>query len=309
MSNIKTIFFGTSKFAVPALEALFKAGYTISAVITTPDKASGRGNIPTPSAIKLVAQKLNLLVIQPEKLRNNPEIIRELKQLTPDVAVVAAYGKIIPPEIFNLPAYQTLNLHPSILPLYRGPSPIQYALLNGDKETGITIQKIDQETDHGDIIASEKVMIGGENFEELHDELANLGSNLLIKILPGYIKGEITPKVQDHSKATFTKIIKKEDGKINWNDNSKKIFNTFRAFHQWPGIWTSWNNKILKIADCSNAESNDTKPGTIYEQGDHIYIGCGKGSLEIKRLQLESKKEMAIKDFVLGHPNFIGSLL
>lgn len=320
--STKIIFFGTSEFAVSALEALTKEGYEIIAVVTTPDEPAGRKQIPTPPPIKLKAKSENLKILQPESLKNNPSLVACLLSLHADVGVVAAYGKIIPAEIINLPRYGILNIHPSPLPKYRGPTPIQSAILNGEEDTGVTIIKIDEEVDHGPIIAqSEKIKMQNKRYEELHDDLAKIGAGLLIKILPDYIAGKIKPVEQDHSQATFTKIIKKEDGKIDWNKTAEEIYNQFLAFHLWPGIWTRWNPptgsgqaKTLKIAGCIPLRScwNETcecKAGVVCKEGEHVFVSCNTGYLEILRLQLEGGKEMDIKSFLAGHKNFIDSKL
>lgn len=283
-SKTKIIFFGTSEFAVPALEALVKEGYSVVAVITAPDKPVGRKQILTPPPVKLAAEKLGLKILQPEKLKGNQKLISLLAyKLAADVGVVASYGKIIPKEILEIPKHGLLNIHPSLLPKYRGPTPIQSALLNGDTETGVTILEVDEQVDHGPILKNGKwKMENGIKYEELENQLAKLGAELLIKILPDYLKGKIKPKGQDHSKATFTKLLKKSDGEIDWNKSAQEVYDKFRAFHRWPGIWTTWQGKILKITDCKIS-------------GDKI---------EILRLQPAGGKDMALKEFLTGHPDF-----
>ncbi len=313
MNKDKIVFFGTSEFAVPSLEALIKEGYEIMAVITTPDEPTGRKQILTPPSVKIVAQKLGLKILQPKSLK-----IENLKFKIPDadVGVIASYGKIIPLEILNQPKYGFINIHPSLLPKYRGPSPIQYTLLNGDEETGVTIMKVDAQVDHGLILAkSQKLNIQNEKFQELHNELAKIGAELLIKTLPDYLAGKIEPMEQDHNQATFTKIIKKEDGKIDWHKSAQEIYNQFRAFDVWPGIWTMWNDKILKITDCKiSAEqsyhNHDREYiAQVYNEDGIIFVPCSNGHIQILRLQLEGGKEMPITDFLSGHKDFVGSKL
>ncbi len=276
---------------MPTLEALAKEQYDVGKVVTTPDKPVGRKQIITPPPVKIAAQKLSLNVLQPEKLRDNAEFFEEFKKVKADIAIVAAYGKLIPQEIFNLPEHGTINAHPSLLPKYRGPSPIQTALLNGDMETGITIMQVDNEMDHGPIISNTKIQIlNNDTYEVLRDKLAKLGAELLIKTLPDYLAGKIKPQPQDHIQATFTKKFTAEDGEIKLDDK-KAAYNKIRALNPEPGtfIWLEEGSKKmrLKILDAE-----------LYEN-----------SLEFKKVQLEGGKPMNAKEFLKGHPNFIESLL
>lgn len=279
-SKTQLVFFGSSDFALPALEALVKAGYDIQAVITAPDQASGRKQTPTPPPVKIAAEKLGLKIIQPTVLKD-PEFIAYCLRLKADLGVVAAYGKIIPQAVIDIFPLGTINLHPSLLPKYRGPSPIQYALLNGDEETGVTIIKIDDQVDHGPIVARKKLekRINEMKYEKLSRELSRLSADLLLKTLLKYLNGKIKPTPQNEAYATFTKMIVKKDGKIDWNQPAREIYDQFRAFHYWPGIWTTWRGKILKIIDCR----------------------ITGGKIEILRLQLDGRKETTMKNFISGY--------
>lgn len=316
LTDQRIIFFGTSAFAIPVLETLVKEKYRVVAVITTPDEPTGRKQILTPPPIKLAAQRLGLPVLQPLNLKD-PDFLKVINyELKVDLGIVAAYGKIIPSELINSLEHGIINIHPSLLPKYRGPSPIQSAILNGEQETGVTIIKIDQQVDHGPILAqSEKWKTQNKKYKELHDELAVLGAELLIKTLPDYLAGKIKLVEQDYSQVTFTKIIKKEDGRINWHQEAQQIYNQFRAFHVWPEICTTWKDKILKVTDCQVSENQPYHGhekiyiGVVYEENGMIYVPCGKGHIEIQRVQLEGGKEMPINDFLSGHRDFIGSLL
>ena len=294
-NKTKVIFFGTADFAVPALEALKKEGYDIVAVVTTPDKPKGRKQILTPPSIKLAAQKLGLNVLQPPSLKN-PDFLKLLTThyslLTTDVGVVAAYGKLIPPEIFNLPKHGIVVVHPSLLPKYRGPSPIQTAILNGEKTTGVTIMKIDEELDHGPTISSESYKISDTDlFPTINNEIWQLSTRLLIKTLPDYLSGKIKPQPQDHTQATFTKKFTTEDGEIKPNDTPEQTHNKIRALNPEPGvfIWFEKNGKKmrLKILEAELAGNR----------------------LEFKKVQLEGGRPMSIKEFLAGHPNFVWSVL
>ncbi len=310
---IKIIFFGTSEFAVPALETLVKeglpaqAGYEIVAVVTNPDEPVGRKKVLTPPPVKIAAQNLGLNILQFPSLK-----IENLKLKIPDadVGVVAAYGKIIPAEIINLPRYGILNIHPSLLPKYRGPTPIQTTILNGEKETGVTIIKIDEEVDHGPILESRKWKIESRTkFEELSDALAKLGAELLIKILPDYLAGKITPQPQDHSLATFTKKFMRDDARINWNKTAEEIDCKIRALNPEPGVWTTWNGKVLKILEVGIMDKESRQNGQVFQERKEIRVGTGKGLVILKTIQLEGKKATSAEDFARGNGDFIGAVL
>ncbi len=316
----KIIFFGTSGFAVPALKTLVKEGYEIVAVITNPDEPVGRKKVLTPPPVKIAAQRLGLKLLPPKTLQDR-EYLESLDPnpytLNPDLGVVAAYGKIIPAEIINLPRLGILNIHPSLLPKYRGPTPIQTTILNGEKETGITIIKIDEEADHGPILESRKWEIESRiKFEELSDELAKLGAELLIKILSDYLTGEIEPQPQDHSLATFTKKFMRDDARINWDKTAEEIDCQIRALNPEPGVWTMWNGKILKILETSlqgsslqTCKDDPCKPGQVSQEENKIIVGTGEGSIILKTVQLEGKKATSVEDFVRGNGDFTGAVL
>ncbi|MEK7578516.1 MAG: methionyl-tRNA formyltransferase, partial [Patescibacteria group bacterium] len=235
---MKYIFFGTPEFSAIVLDKLISANYIPEAVICNQDEPVGRKQILTPPPAKVLAEKFNVRVFQPEKLRDNSKFAEQLKNLKPDLAIVAAYGKAIPKTILDIFKSGAINVHASLLPAYRGASPIQHAILNGDKKTGVTIMKIDEEIDHGPIISSVKIQISNEDtLESLSQKLAISGAELLIKIFPDYIGGKLKPVIQDHTKATFAKIIKKEDGKISWLKSAGEIERMTRAFYPWPAAW------------------------------------------------------------------------
>ncbi|MDP2665000.1 MAG: methionyl-tRNA formyltransferase, partial [bacterium] len=232
---MKYIFFGTSEFGVIVLEKLVQAGYKPVLVVTTPDKPAGRNLELTPPPVKVAAQKYSLEVVQPVK-----PVELSLFKFEPDLFVVASYGEILPREVLDIPKKGTLNVHPSLLPQYRGPSPVHTAILNGDKSTGVTIMLLDEKMDHGPIVANSKFEILNSKltYLELHNKLAELGAELLIKTIPEWVAGSIKAIPQDDSQATYTKIFKKEDGKINWNEPAEHIERQIRALAPWPGTWT-----------------------------------------------------------------------
>jgi len=277
--NLKIIFIGTSQFAAIILDKLCQANLKPVLVITAPDKPVGRKQIITPPPVKLTAEKYGIPISQPKVISNFQFPISK-----PDLIVVAAYGQIIPKEILKIPRYGCLNVHPSLLPKYRGPSPIQAAILNGDKETGVTIIKMTEKVDAGPIISNIKYQISNIkiNYEILHNKLAELGADLLIKTIPLWIKGKIKEKLQDESKASYTKILTKEDGLINWRDPIEKIERQIRAFNPWPGAYTIYRGKMLKILEADIVNNQ----------------------LILKKVQLEGKKPMRFEDFLRGHQDF-----
>lgn len=298
-NKLKIIFFGTTEFAVPVLEALFKNDYGIAMVITTPDKPAGRKQIPTPPPIKIVAEKLNLKILQPQTLKTRTPEIENF-----DMGIVASYGKIIPKEVIDSFPLGIIGVHPSLLPKYRGPSPIQTAILNGDEETGITIFKIDEEVDHGPILTSQRSEIKNKNYEELHDnELAKLGAELLIKILPDYLANKITPVPQNHNEATFTRKFQTEDGEITMNDTAANAYNKIRALNPEPGTFIFVKDKRLKILEASlSPQRNDVHAG-LFNLDGQLGLQLKDGLLVLTKVQLEGKKPISGKEFIGGYAN------
>lgn len=289
---MKIVFFGTSEFAAPALKALLRAGYDVQAVVTLSDKKVGRKKILTSPPIKNTALELGISVFQPESLKDD-SFFESFKNWQPDFCVVAAYGKLIPLKYLDFPRFGFLNIHPSLLPKYRGPTPIQTAILNGDNETGVTIIVVDEEMDHGGILARREFKFSNpstdlgqvfqfSNSKEIELKLSQLGAELLIEVLPKYISGEIKPKEQDHIQATFTKKFKREDGKVNWERPLEETFNQIRALSPEPGAWTIWEEKVLNIKSAK----------------------LSRESLVLERVQLEGGREMSAAEFTRGHPGF-----
>lgn len=323
----RIVFFGTPEFAVPTLEALISAGYEVVAVVTQPDKPVGRGLKMEAPAVKVRAQELGLTILQPETLRyaeaRPPELrrpglgpLQQPKDFSAVVAVCVAYGKIVPKEILETFPRGILNIHPSLLPKYRGPSPIQAAILNGDSETGVTIIRLDEEMDHGPIIASSVQRLASSTTgDELSKALAQEGANLLIKTLPQWLNGRITPQLQDHTKATYTKILERADGKIDWRKSAEYIERMVRAYDFWPGTWTMWSDKRLKVLRVSllhptiGCASNAT-PGHVWKtENDRLAVNCNPGSIILEQLQLEGKKALSGREFLRGYLMLAGSTL
>ncbi|MBD3359884.1 MAG: methionyl-tRNA formyltransferase [Candidatus Buchananbacteria bacterium] len=309
LKNAKIIFMGTPNFSAPILSGLID-NYKVITIVTQPDKKAGRQQILSQSPIKQIAKANNIEVFQPEKLKDNQAFFNKIKELNPELIVVAAYGFILPKQILAIPRYGVINVHASLLPKYRGASPIQAAILNGEKETGVTIMLVNEKMDQGDILSQAKANLDqDETFLSLHDKLSVLGAHLLINTLPQYLNGEIQPKKQDDAKATYCPIITKADGKIDWLKSADEIERQVRAFYPWPGTWTFWNNKKLKIHKVSKLNTEKDKAGKVFEFDNGLAVSCGQNSLKIEELQLEGKKIMTAKEFLNGYKNIIGSIL
>ncbi|OGZ43924.1 MAG: methionyl-tRNA formyltransferase [Candidatus Ryanbacteria bacterium RIFCSPHIGHO2_02_FULL_45_17b] len=307
---MKIIFFGTPDFAVTILKALIDAHMSPIAVVTTPDKPAGRGHIITSPPVKTFVEKYTIPVFQPEKLKDET-FLHTLQNLNADVFVIASYGKILPQNLLDIPLKGTINVHPSLLPRHRGPSPIQSAILAGDSTTGITLMLTDKEMDHGPIIATCSWHIADSNstYAQLHDKLAELGGDLLVKTLPRWIAGEITPQEQHHPEATYTKLLTKEDGHIDWTKSAKEIDRMVRALNPWPGTWSTLSEakppifskiggfasesvKRVKILAGHPLDEKSTVPaGTILKTKSGHLAACTKNGLYmIEMLQVEGKK-------------------
>lgn len=308
------IFFGTSEFAVPALEALIAAGFKPIAVVTLPDRPRGRGLAVLPSPVKVVAEKHRIPILQPEKL-SDPEFLKSYSETAWDAGVVAAYGKLIPQAVIDVPKKGFLNIHPSLLPELRGPSPIQYAILEDKETTGVTVMLVDAEMDHGPILLQEAAAIDpSDTAASLEGRLAQKGAELLIKALPQWLEGTLAAKEQDHSKATFSKKIPKERGHIRWTEPARSINRAIRAFRPWPGTFTfaardgkQFRLNILEAVPFEHAPAKP--PGLVERTKDGMIVWCADGYLRIARIQPEGKRAMAGEDFLRGYAAIIGSLL
>ncbi len=304
------IFFGTSSFAIPSLEALNAYDHQIIAIVTTPDRPAGRKKILTPPPIKKYIRDrgLNVPILQPVSLKIE-SIREELKALQPDLFIVAAYGKIIPKHILEIPRRGALNIHPSLLPRWRGPSPIQYTILHGDTKTGVTIIQMDELMDHGSIVSASSFQLPASStptYSKLHEKLSRAAATLLIETLPRWLDGKIKPIPQDESKATYSKLLTKEDGKIDWSHPADEIERMVRAFTPWPGAWTLWNGKRLRIeeAEFTKENSPSKKAGCVWQPAkDTLCVQAKTGSIRIKKLTLEGTPSMDTSQFLRGHPN------
>ncbi len=285
----KILFLGTPEFAIKPLEALINAGYEINGVITAPDKPVGRKQILTPPPVKSLAEKHNLPIYQPG---NKNELLKIMKKLRPDLAIVAAFGMILIKEMLDIPKYGFLNIHPSLLPRWRGASPIQSAILAGDEKTGVSIMLLDEKMDEGPILVQKEFKIENKNYKELENMLSELGAKMLTEIIPKWINGEINPQQQDSSKATYTQKIQKEDGLINLNETPEMTEKKIRAFTPWPGAYIFIDGKRLIIAQAE----------IIHSHTKNFGVGASN-ALKIKRVKPEGKNEMSFEDYLRGNPN------
>lgn len=277
---MKIIFIGTPEFGAAVLKKLIDSNLKPVLVVTETSKPVGRKQVLTPPPVKVLAEKYNIPILQPKKILDSRFQILDSK---PDLILMAAYGQIMPKEILAIPKYGCLNVHPSLLPKYRGPSPIQAALLNGDEETGVTIMLTEEKMDAGPIVAQKELIIGQkDDYKTLHDKLADLGAELLVETIPKWLTGEIKARLQEEAQATYTKILKREDGQIDWQKKPEEIERQIRALNPWPGAFTLYQGQRLKI----------------------LKAGLENDKLIIEEVQPEGKKPMGFDDFLRGHPDF-----
>jgi len=297
---------GTPEFAQNILKNLVKSEDKVIAVVSPPDRPKGRGQKLEPSPVKTFALEHKLLVLQPEKVRE-PEFIKKVWDLSPDLIVVSAFGQILPKELLTIPKLGAINVHASLLPKYRGASPIQCAILNGDSQTGITIMQMVEKMDAGAILLQKAIPI--EPFDtagSLSQKLSELGGELLIEAIKLLKAGKIEPKPQDESQASFAPLLKKDDGKIDWQKSAEQIWRQIRAFNPWPGAFIGEGKSQIKIWEAEPGQAQ-AEPGQILEAHRRwIEVACGKGSLRIKELQPVGKKRMSAEAFLAGHKIKIG---
>jgi methionyl-tRNA formyltransferase len=300
---MRVVFMGTPEIAVPALERLAAAGHTIAGLFAQPDKPAGRGKALASPATKRAAERLGVPVFQPTKVRTD-ETRDLLASLEPDVVVVFAYGRILPPSLLNVPPRGCVNVHTSLLPAYRGAAPIQWAIARGETVTGVTTMLMDEGLDTGPMLLSRSTPVGAdETAVELGARLALLGADLVVETLAGL--DEIAPTRQDDSAATFAPMQKREDGLIDWSIGAKEIVDRCRGFQPWPGTWTLHDGARLHVwraATEATAETTTDAPGTVLEaRGDRLVVACGGGTRLLARVvQLEGKRRMSARDFVNG---------
>lgn len=300
---MRIIFMGTPDFSVPALKALVEAGHDVIAVVTQPDKPKGRGKEVQMTPVKEQALEYNIPVYQPVKARD-PEFVKLLTDLTPEVMVVAAFGQLLPKSILDIPKYGCINIHASLLPKYRGASPIQYAVINGEKESGITTMMMAEALDTGDMLDQAKVTLDlKETGGSLHEKLSQIGGSLIIKTLNKLEDKTAVRIPQDESKFTYVGMIKKTMGDIDWSIEAEAIERLIRGLNPWPSAYTGWNEKVIKIWEADVVDKEYAGDfGEVVEVGkDCLVVKTGKGGLSIKELQMQGKKRMDIGAFLRGY--------
>lgn len=315
--KLRTIFMGTSAFAETILNSLIQAEYNVVSVYTQPDKKAGSDKQVQKTPVKITAEKNNIPVFEPDKLDEN--VIQKIREQKPDLIVVAAYGKILPNAILEIPGFGAINVHASLLPKYRGPSPIQNALLSGETETGTTIMLMGEGIDTGDILSQRKTQINkDETAFELSKKLSQLSSDLLLETIPLWVERKIKPQKQDDSQASLCQLIERADGKIFWAEEAESIYNKFRAFYPWPGIFTFWQRtnenypKRIKLNKISFSKTNPPTShhiGEVFQIAEKVAVQTVSGIIVLEEIQMEGKPNMKIEEFLNGYPDFIGSIL
>lgn len=314
---MKIVFMGTPEFAADALEALIQAGHEITAVVTQPDKPRGRGRQMQFPPVKECALQHGIRVLQPMKIKT-PEAVEELGKIEADIFVVAAFGQILSSEILHMPRLGCVNIHASLLPKYRGAAPIQWAILNGEKETGVTIMQMDEGLDTGDMLSSVMVPVTDQDTgDSLHDKLMEAGAKLIVDTLPLIEQGKVTPEKQKDEDSCYAGMLSKAFGKIDWTKSAEELSRLVRGLNSWPGSYTTFRGKMLKIWE-AEVQEDGSKPdgrdkeaaGTVTEvTKEVIKVQTGEGLLAIKSVQPEGKKRMQVKDYLLGNPVRTGERL
>jgi methionyl-tRNA formyltransferase len=304
---MKLVFCGTPQFAVPSLDRLAAEGFEIQLVVTQPDRPQGRGMAMTAPPVKQAAQKLGLPVIQPEKIKTNEEFRKNLEELKPEAIIVVGYGRLIPAWMLALPPRGNINVHASLLPMYRGAAPVQWAIACGETVTGVTTMLLNEGLDTGDILLQDDIPIDREeSATTLAPRLAKLGADLLIKTLRGLEQGRVRPRPQEHSRATLAPILKRQDGQVDFKRSAAEIHNRLRGFQPWPGATAQFRGKSLKIVT-ARPELHTTAalaPGELKWEAEKLLVGCGGSTvLELLQVQPEGKRAISAREFVSGyHP-------
>jgi methionyl-tRNA formyltransferase len=303
---MKLVYMGTPQFAVLPLLSLIDAGHEIVAVVTRIDKPAGRGRTLAAPAVKQAALARGLTVYQPKRVRE-PEFIETLRTLGPEAIVVAAYGQILPTEILTLPKYGCINIHASLLPRYRGAAPITWAIVRGETEAGNTIMQMDAGMDTGAMLLQERIPIDPKDTAgTLTEKLSKQGAKMIVAALPVIAAGTLTPTAQDSSQATLAPLLKKEDGRIDWERGAQEIHNRVRGMSPWPGAFSFLDNKIVKLIETAFADGNAV-PGRLLEKnGNALFAGTGNGLLQLVTIQPEGKKPMPAAEFLRGHRGIVG---
>jgi methionyl-tRNA formyltransferase len=300
MTGLRIVFMGTPEFACPTLRTLIERGEQVVAVVTQPDRPKGRGQQTLPPPVKLLAQEHGIPVLQPVKVRH-PDAIEEIRLLSPDLIVVVAFGQILPKALLEIPARGCINVHASLLPRYRGAAPLNWCIINGETETGVTTMMMDVGLDTGDMLLKSATPIDpDEDTSSLHDRLSRIGAELLAKTLDQLSEGRLVPEKQDDALTCYAPMLKKEDGLIDWGKDAPGIKNLVRGMTPWPGAYSYLDDKLLKVYRVQSASGQGT-PGEVLAVGrDGIEVACGEGSVVIHELQLEGTKRLPAAEFLAG---------
>ena len=310
---IRIVYMGTPDFAVEPLEAIIKAGYEVAAVVTQPDKQKGRGKEVKMTPVKECALRHGIPVFQPVKIKES-EAVAELEKYQADLFVVAAFGQLLSEEILNMPEYGCINIHASLLPAYRGAAPIQWAVLNGEKESGVTIMQMDKGLDTGDMLLKRSVELSPkETGDSLHDKLMHLGAELIVEALSKLEKGELVPEKQKDELSSYAKKLTKAMGQIDWSKDAVSLERWIRGLNSWPSAYTFFGGKTLKIWEAQVTEENGAQkaePGQVVSVSRESFtVACSQGALQILSLQLEGKKRVLTREFLLGYQVEPGMIL
>ena len=314
---MRVVFMGSPEFAVLPLEHLILNGYHIPAVYTQPDRPAGRGCGLSPSPVKRAAERLSLSVVQPDSLQKM-EVVSELASFQPDVIVVAAFGQILPRSVLDVPRCGCINLHPSLLPRFRGASPVASAILAGEEFTGVSIMLMDEGLDTGPVLARAQIPISGwDTTGSLTAKLSRLSAQLLLSVLPPWVRGKLSPQPQEESRVSYCRPISKKDGEIDWRLSAVDIWRRVRAFHPWPGCYTSWRGRQLRIIEAVPVyEGSGTAAGRVVAlmptggTGKPAFgVGTGEAVLGVLRVQLEGRRAMSAADFLKGQRELVGAQL
>jgi methionyl-tRNA formyltransferase len=306
---MKIVFFGTPTFSTPFLQTLIDdPDITVVGVVSQPDKPVGRGGEILASPVKTLAESHGIPVFTPASLKTDSQIQNQLRALNADVFVVVAYGKLIPRSILDIPAHGVINVHPSLLPRYRGPSPMQWAIANGDATTGVTIMLLDEGMDTGPILAFEHINLDAEEtYTSLSKKVQATGSRLLVETLQRHLKGEIKPMTQNNVEASVTHLLDREDGHVDWTQIMSAIERKARAYSEWPGLWCVWQQALehplrLKLHTIRVSDFNaDVRPGTVTIKDDRLFVDCADGTIEILEIQPEGKPKINASAFIQGY--------
>lgn len=303
MDNLRIVFMGTPDFAVVPFNALVKAGYDVCLAVTQPDSRKGRGKKLMPAPVKTAAEAAGVPAAQPEKIKGNDEFLNKIREIAPDIIIVAAYGRVLPSAILEIPRLGCVNIHASLLPRFRGAAPIQRSIMEGDQKTGVTLMYMAEGLDTGDMIACASTEIGHKNAGELFDELAELGADLLIKTLPSIADGTAERIPQDDSLSCYAPMIEKSEGRIDFSKSAAYIDCHIRGISPSPGAFAEYDGMRMKIREAFPSDENaEAAPGTIIDVSDRgLKVSCGNGVLLITQIQMPGKRQMSISEYLRGN--------